>query len=132
MNAEEVAELKVLFATDHRSIVLDLRDVRLQIRDAVDRMKLENSPAYVREWMERQKDCQTDLRTQRSNNEEGRDRNRSISWNRAGSGEAAGPGWFHGCCELFEQRSGSRKGRGRTQGDQRQCCRHSSGCFEPS
>jgi hypothetical protein len=31
MNAEEVAELKALFATDSRSIVLDLRDVRLQI-----------------------------------------------------------------------------------------------------
>ena len=64
MKAEEVAELKALFATDHRSIVLDLRDVRLADRDAVkflrdceaDGMKLENCPAYVREWMNREKD----------------------------------------------------------------------------
>jgi predicted metal-binding protein len=62
--AEEVAELKALFVTDSRSIVLDLRDVRLADRDAVkflrdceaDGMKLENCPAYVREWMEREKD----------------------------------------------------------------------------
>jgi predicted metal-binding protein len=47
-----------------RTIVLDLRDVRLADRDAVkflrdcqaDAMKLENCPAYVREWMERGKD----------------------------------------------------------------------------
>jgi hypothetical protein len=71
MNAEEVAELKALFATDYRSMALDLRDVRLADRDAVkflgdceaDGMKLENCPAYVREWMETEKDCQTDLST---------------------------------------------------------------------
>ena len=64
MKAEGVAELKALFDADHRSIVLDLRDVRLADRDAVkflrdcegDGMKLENCPAYVREWMEREKD----------------------------------------------------------------------------
>jgi predicted metal-binding protein len=64
MKAEEVAELKALFAMDHRSIVLDLRDLRLADRDAVkflrdceaDGMKLENCPAYVREWMERERD----------------------------------------------------------------------------
>ena len=64
MKAEEVAELKALFATDYRSIVLDLRDVRLADRDAVkflrdceaSGMKLENCPAYVREWIEREKD----------------------------------------------------------------------------
>jgi predicted metal-binding protein len=64
MMAEEVAELKALFVTDYRSVVLDLRDVRLADRDAVkflrdceaDGMKLENCPAYVREWMERDKD----------------------------------------------------------------------------
>jgi predicted metal-binding protein len=63
MNAEEVAELKALFDADYRTIVLDLRDVRLADRDAVkflrdceeDGMKLENCPAYVREWMEREK-----------------------------------------------------------------------------
>jgi hypothetical protein len=64
MKAEEVAELKALFDTDYRTIVLDLRDVRLADRDAVkflrscerDGMKLENCPAYVREWMDREKD----------------------------------------------------------------------------
>ena len=64
MTAEGVAELKALFDTDYRTIVLDLRDVRLADRDAVkflrdcksDGMKLENCPAYVREWMEREKD----------------------------------------------------------------------------
>ena len=64
MKAEEVAELKTLFATDYRSIVLDLQDLRLADRDAVmflrdceaDGMRLENCPAYVREWMEREKD----------------------------------------------------------------------------
>jgi len=64
MKAEEVAELKALFDTDYRTIVLDLRDVRFADRGAVkflsscerDGMKLENCPAYVREWMDREKD----------------------------------------------------------------------------
>ena len=64
MKAEEVAELKALFDTDRRTIVLDLRDVRLADRDAVkflrdceaDGMKLENCPAYVREWIDREED----------------------------------------------------------------------------
>jgi len=64
MGAEGVEELKALFDTDYRTIILDLRDVRLADRDAVkflrdckaDGMKLENCPAYVREWMEREKD----------------------------------------------------------------------------
>ena len=64
MNAEGVAELKALFDADYRNIILDLRDVRLADRDAVrflrgceaDGMKLENCPAYVREWMNREKD----------------------------------------------------------------------------
>jgi len=64
MEAEHVPELKGLFDRDYRNIVLDLRDVRLADRDAVrflrgceaDGMKLENCPAYVREWMNREKD----------------------------------------------------------------------------
>jgi len=64
MKAEEVGELKALCDTDYQTIVLDLRDVRLADRDAVkflreceaDGMKLENCPAYVREWMDRAKD----------------------------------------------------------------------------
>ena len=63
MRAQEVAELQALFDQDYRTIVLDLRDVRLADRDAVKflrscergGMKLENCPAYVREWMEREK-----------------------------------------------------------------------------
>jgi predicted metal-binding protein len=64
MKAEEVAEVKALFDADYRTIALDLRDVRLADRDAVrflrdceaDGMKLENCPAYVREWMETERD----------------------------------------------------------------------------
>ena len=64
MEAEHVAELKELFDRDYRNIVLDLRDLRLADRDAVkflmgcerDGMKFENCPAYVREWMDREKD----------------------------------------------------------------------------
>jgi hypothetical protein len=64
MEAEQVAELKELFDRNYRNIILDLRELRLADRDAVrflrvceeDGMKLENCPAYVREWMDREKD----------------------------------------------------------------------------
>ena len=64
MDAEHVGELKELFDRDYRNTILDLRDLRLADRDAVrflrgceaDGMKLENCPAYVREWMDREKD----------------------------------------------------------------------------
>ena len=64
MEAEHVSELKELFDRDYRKIILDLRDLRLADRDAVrflrgceaDGIKLENCPAYVREWMDREKD----------------------------------------------------------------------------
>jgi predicted metal-binding protein len=64
MEAEQVPELKELFDRDYRNIILDLRDVRLADRDAVrflrgceaDGMNLENCPAYIREWMDREKD----------------------------------------------------------------------------
>jgi hypothetical protein len=64
MEAEQVAELKELFDTDYRSIILDLQEMRLADREAVkflrsckrDGMKLENCPAYVREWMDREED----------------------------------------------------------------------------
>ena len=63
MEAAQVLQLKKLFERDYRHIILDLRDVRLADRDAVrflrgceaDGMKLENCPAYVREWMDREK-----------------------------------------------------------------------------
>jgi hypothetical protein len=64
METTQVPELKELFDGDHRNIILDLRDLRLADRDAVrflrdceaDGMNLENCPAYVREWMDREKD----------------------------------------------------------------------------
>ena len=64
MKAEQAAELKKLFDRDYRNIILDLRDVTVADRDAVrfrrgceaNGMKLENCPAYVREWMDREKD----------------------------------------------------------------------------
>ena len=64
MKAEQATELKVLFDTDYRSIILDLQEMRLADRDAVkflrscerEGMKLENCPAYVREWMDREED----------------------------------------------------------------------------
>ena len=64
MEGAQVPELKELFDRDYRNIILDLRDVRLADRDAVrflrgceaDGMKLENCPAYVREWIDREKD----------------------------------------------------------------------------
>jgi hypothetical protein len=64
MEAEQVKELRNLLDHDCRNIILDLRDLRGANRDAVrflrgceaDGMKLENCPAYVREWMDREKD----------------------------------------------------------------------------
>jgi anti-anti-sigma regulatory factor len=64
MEAEHAVELKELFDRDHRNIILDLRELRLADRDAVrflrvcevDGLKLENCPAYIREWMDREKD----------------------------------------------------------------------------
>jgi anti-anti-sigma regulatory factor len=62
---EDVKELRQLLAleTAERHLVLDLRDVTLVNQCAVkfladceaDNIKLENSPAYIREWIERVK-----------------------------------------------------------------------------
>ena len=64
LEAEQVTELTELFDRDYRNIILDLRDVTVADRDAVrfrrgceaNGMKLENCPAYVCEWMSREKD----------------------------------------------------------------------------
>ena len=64
MEVEQVAELKELFDVDYQNVILDLRDVRLADRDAVrflrsceaDGMTLENCPAYIREWVDRERD----------------------------------------------------------------------------
>jgi hypothetical protein len=63
MEAEQVAELKKVFDRDYRNIILDLRDVRLVDRDAVrflrdceaEGMQIENCPAYVRDWIDRER-----------------------------------------------------------------------------
>jgi anti-anti-sigma regulatory factor len=68
MDAENVAELKELFGVEalevkRRSIVLDLKDLTLVDRDAVkflgsceaDSIKLKNCPAYIREWITRER-----------------------------------------------------------------------------
>ena len=61
-----IGELKRLFEcqTDHRDIVLDLKDVSVIDREVmrflahceVDGVKLENCDPYIREWMDRERD----------------------------------------------------------------------------
>ena len=63
---QAIAELRRLFElqTDYRDMVLDLRAVGVIDRDVMhffarceaDGVKLENCAAYIREWMEREKD----------------------------------------------------------------------------
>ena len=68
MDGENVAELKELFGLEaldvkRRGIVLDLKDLTLVDRDAVtflgsceaDSIKLKNCPAYIREWITRER-----------------------------------------------------------------------------
>jgi len=65
IEAEDVTELQRLFGlerTDHH-LVLDLNDVTLVDREAVkflarceaDGIRLQNSPGYIREWIEQEK-----------------------------------------------------------------------------
>jgi len=65
IEAEDVAELQRIFSleTVDRHLVLDLKDITLVSRDAVkflarcegDSIKLDNCPAYIREWIEQEK-----------------------------------------------------------------------------
>ncbi|MGA7578260.1 MAG: STAS domain-containing protein [Desulfobaccales bacterium] len=66
INAEEVAELQRLFKAEGQNdhhIVLDLKDVKLVDLDAVrfltrcegNGARLENCPAYIREWIEKER-----------------------------------------------------------------------------
>jgi anti-anti-sigma regulatory factor len=65
MGAENVAELKDLFGSEAKGcrIVLDLKDLTLVDRDAVsflkrceaDSIRLKNCPAYIREWITRER-----------------------------------------------------------------------------
>lgn len=64
IEAEDIDELRRLFKLEDagRKIALDLKDVTLVDRDGVkflsrceaDNVELENCPAYIREWIERQ------------------------------------------------------------------------------
>ena len=66
IDVAHVAELQRLIngESDHRPIVLDLRDVKLVDREAVSffvwcearGIRLENCPAYVREWIRHEVD----------------------------------------------------------------------------
>src|SRR5712692_4791471 len=65
MTEDNIPELEMLIRSesDGRHIVLDLRDVTLVGRDAItflerceaDGIRLEHCPAYVREWITRQR-----------------------------------------------------------------------------
>ena len=65
IDAENVPELKTLFGTETRSrpIVMDLKDLTLVDRDAVrflgtceaDSIQIKNCPAYIREWITRER-----------------------------------------------------------------------------
>ncbi len=65
MDAEQIAVLKALFRNEAEGsqIVLDLKDLTLVDRATVrflercesDSIKLRNSPAYIREWIERER-----------------------------------------------------------------------------
>ena len=73
MKAERVAELKALLKpeTGTQQIVLDLKDLTLVDRDAVrflergeaEGIKLKNCPAYIREWITRERDVSKAQRT---------------------------------------------------------------------
>ena len=62
ITAEEVAELQRLFKGRDHGIVLDLKEVKLVDRDTVrflarceaNGVRIENCPAYIREWIERE------------------------------------------------------------------------------
>ena len=65
MDAENVAGLKTLFGSEAkgRRIALDLKDLTLVDRESVrflescetDSIKIKNCPAYIREWIRRER-----------------------------------------------------------------------------
>ena len=65
LNEEQVAEMEALLRSEAatREIVLDLKDLTLVDRDVVsflkscgaDTIKLKNCPAYIREWITRER-----------------------------------------------------------------------------
>jgi hypothetical protein len=65
MDEEQIAELETLIRSEAkgRHIVLDLKDLTLVGRDAIsflrqceaDNIQLKNCPAYIREWITRER-----------------------------------------------------------------------------
>jgi anti-anti-sigma regulatory factor len=65
MDRENISELKELFGSEAtgRRIILDLKDLTLVDRDAVkflercegDDISIKNCPAYIREWISRER-----------------------------------------------------------------------------
>jgi anti-anti-sigma regulatory factor len=65
MDGENVAELETILSSEAkgRRVVLDLKDLTLVDRDAVgflerceaDGVKIKNCPAYIREWITRER-----------------------------------------------------------------------------
>jgi len=65
LDGESIGELHTLFGTEEqgRPIILDLENLTLVDRDAVqflerceaDSIKIENCPAYIREWIARER-----------------------------------------------------------------------------
>jgi anti-anti-sigma regulatory factor len=64
---EDVAELQRLFEAEDHNVIMNLKEVTLVDRDAVrflarceaDSIKLEDCPAYIREWILRERDQKT-------------------------------------------------------------------------
>ena len=64
---EDVAELQRLFEAEDHNVIMNLKEVTLVDRDAVrflarcesDNIKVENCPAYIREWIARERDQKT-------------------------------------------------------------------------
>ena len=75
IEADDIEELREVLAleTTEKQLVLDLRDVTLVNQDAItflgsceaDSIKLENCPAYIREWIEQARGRTRHRRTQR-------------------------------------------------------------------
>ena len=64
---EDVSELQSLFEAEDHDVIMNLKEVTLVDRDAVrflarceaDSIKLEHCPAYIREWIARERDQKT-------------------------------------------------------------------------
>lgn len=73
IDAEQTEELRRLIEleADRRGVVVDLKDVKLVAREAVkflahceaDGIKLENCPAYIREWILREGSSSSDTKS---------------------------------------------------------------------